>query len=247
MPVALPLRFCFDNSLLSWGNEMGNDKCYRITPEEVTWSNTDDGVFERELFQSDAVRLRQAQLPGSIQWSLTNRTLCLLAKGSLALQDGDELAAGDLYWSNSDGASGAVGPDGATLYCIEPLQDIGREIPSQKVDSSSIEWEQFDDPAGRPTQPVQVLLDGSLSALRTRFDPSYIAGEHWHDFDTLYFISDGRMQFGDEGWFEQGSIRAVHGGHSYGPERPGADGVEFVLISLGGPVALHWSDLEPPP
>ena len=90
-------------------------------------------------------------------------------------------------------------------------------------------------------------LSTSVSALRTRFDATFIAGEHWHDFDTLYFISDGRMQFGDEGWFDRGDIRAVHGGHSYGPERPGTEGVEFILVSVGGPVVLHWSDLEPPP
>ena len=37
------------------------------------------------------------------------------------------------------------------------------------------------------------------------------------------------------------------GGYSYGPEEPGGDGVEFVLVSVGGSVALHWADLEPAP
>ena len=37
------------------------------------------------------------------------------------------------------------------------------------------------------------------------------------------------------------------GGYSYGPEEPGSDGVEFVLVSVGGGVALHWADLEPAP
>ena len=224
--------------------------CYRITPDEVAWSDghlTDNGVSERDLFTSSIVRLVEAQLQPTIQWSLAPGTLCLLTAGSLAGPEGEALVRGDLYWCQSDVVSFAVGPAGATAYCVAPLQGIGQDVPSQPVLSSDISWEKFDDPAGRPTQPVQVLLDGSLSALRTRFEPDYIAGEHWHDFDTLYFITDGRMQFGDEGWFEQGDIRAVHGGHSYGPERPGTEGVEFVLISLGGPVALHWSDLEPPP
>ncbi len=232
----------------SSGDVMDSNQCYRITPDAVSWSNSNDtGVAERNLFESDVVRLREVQLSPAIPWSLTSGTLCLLTAGSLTGQDDLVLTRGDLYWSNSDVNSFTTGPEGATAYFIEPLQGIGREVPSQVVVSSHLAWEKFDDPAGRPTQPVQVLLDGSLSALRTRFDPSYIAGEHWHDFDTLYFISEGRMQFGDEGWFEQGDIRAVHGGHSYGPERPGTEGVEFVLISLGGPVALHWSDLEPPP
>ncbi len=227
---------------------MGSTQCYRITPDTVTWPDAEEnGVAERPLFESDVVRLTEAQLPPSGEWSMPPGTLCLLTSGALTGQDGTTLERGDMYWRPSESVTFAVGPAGATAYCIAPRQGIGQDVPSQPVTSAKIPWEKFDDPAGRPTQPVQVLMDGSLSALRTRFDPDYIAGEHWHDFDTLYFISAGRMQFGDEGWFEQGDIRAVHGGHSYGPERPGTEGVEFVLISLGGPVALHWSDLEPPP
>jgi hypothetical protein len=42
-------------------------------------------------------------------------------------------------------------------------------------------------------------------------------------------------------------VRQVTGGYSYGPEEPGDDGVEFVLVSVGGPVMLHWADMEPAP
>ena len=110
-----------------------------------------------------------------------------------------------------------------------------------------IRWQEFDDPAGRPTQPVQILFDTDPYVLRTRFVPGFSAAEHWHDFDTLYLITAGRMRFGDEGWYETGDIRWVSGGQSYGPEEPGSEGVEFILISSGGPVLLHWADLEPPP
>lgn len=227
---------------------MGQANCYRITPHEVSWSSGEGKQStQRELFTSEVVQLREHRLVGSTSFSTASFTLYLLTAGELRLRVGQTFGPGDLYWCQAAGESLVAGDDGATFYAIEALQNVGRELPSQNIVGADIPWEHFDDPAGRPTQPVQVLLEGSLSALRTRFDPSYIAGEHWHDFDTLYFISDGRMQFGDEGWFDQGDIRAVHGGHSYGPERPGQDGVEFVLISLGGPVALHWSDLEPPP
>lgn len=227
---------------------MGQVNCYRITPHQVAWSSSEaQHGFQRELFTSDVVQLREHRLVGAAAFSTSSFTLYLLTAGELRLGAEQTFGSGDLYWCETDKEPLVAGNDGATFYAIETLQSIGRELPTQNIVGSAIPWEHFDDPAGRPTQPVQVLLEGSLSALRTRFDPSYIAGEHWHDFDTLYFISDGRMQFGDEGWFDQGDIRAVHGGHSYGPERPGTDGVEFVLISLGGPVALHWSDLEPPP
>lgn len=227
---------------------MAQNSCYRINPAKIPQSKSEEeGIAERELFHSALVTLRECQFAASKQWSLPEPSLLLITGGRLELQDGKQLALGDIHWCNSVGETLTASHDGATVYLIEPREAVGLEMKSQTVVRLDTAWENFDDPAGRPTQPVQVLLDGSLSALRTRFEPSYIAGEHWHDFDTLYFITDGRMQFGDEGWFDQGEIRAVHGGHSYGPERPGVDGVEFVLVSLGGPVALHWSDLEPPP
>lgn len=226
---------------------MEQKNCYRITPTEVTWLSAKGGVTERELFRSGVVQLREYRCDAAAQFSTLISRLYLITAGALKRHDGQQLVRGDLYWCKAEGESLVAGDSGATCYAIEPLQDIARNLPARTIVSADLPWEKFDDPAGRPTQPVQVLLDGALSVLRTRFDPDYIAGEHWHDFDTLYFISDGRMQFGDEGWFDQGDIRAVHGGHSYGPERPGVDGVEFVLVSVGGPVALHWSDLEPPP
>ncbi len=80
------------------------------------------------------------------------------------------------------------------------------------------------------------------------FEPDYIATDHWHAFNTLYFIMDGEMQFGeDEPIYKKGDIRVVKAGYSYGPEKPGKDGVKFILISNGGPVDLNWSDINPPP
>jgi anti-sigma factor ChrR (cupin superfamily) len=123
----------------------------------------------------------------------------------------------------------------------------GFETAWHRVSLNEVAWQEFDDPAGRPTQPVQILFDTDPYVLRTRFVPGFSAAEHWHDFDTLYLIDAGRMRFGDEGWYETGDIRWVSGGQSYGPEEPGADGVEFILVSSGGPVHLRWADLEPPP
>lgn len=135
----------------------------------------------------------------------------------------------------------------------EPIPDAlstrldGLEETWHRASLDEAAWQEFDDPAGRPTQPVQMLFDTDPYVLRTRFVPGFSAAEHWHDFDTLYLITAGRMRFGDEGWYETGDIRWVSGGQSYGPEEPGADGVEFILVSSGGPVHLHWADLEPPP
>lgn len=106
----------------------------------------------------------------------------------------------------------------------------------------------FPDAAGRETQPVQLLFTDGPFALRTRFNPTFSAGEHWHDFDTVYFVREGGMQFGpQEPWYSAGDIRWVRGGHAYGPEQPGTAGVDFILVSLGGPVSLHWADLEAAP
>ena len=220
--------------------------CYRINPDDFSWL---DNPFRKakRLFDSNKVELREIELTAGALWSQEGPCFLLITNGQLQMLSGETVQVDDILWSKSSETVVTAGSKGVRFYLVQPKDDIGNEVDSAILKKASIAWQNFDDPAGRPTQPVQVLLDGSFSALRTRFVPSYIAGEHWHDFDTLYFICDGRMRFGDEGWFETGEIRAVHGGHSYGPEEPGDNSVEFVLISLGGPVALHWSDLEPPP
>lgn len=104
-------------------------------------------------------------------------------------------------------------------------------------------WEQFPDPHGRPTTPVRILHAGVPFVLEADFPPGFRAGLHWHPHDTIYVITAGSLQFGDEGWFRPGDVRWVRGGHSYGPELAGDEGVRFHLVSLGGPIGLNWSDL----
>jgi redox-sensitive bicupin YhaK (pirin superfamily) len=104
-------------------------------------------------------------------------------------------------------------------------------------------WEQFPDPHGRPTTPVRILHAGVPFVLEADFPAGFRAGLHWHPHDTIYVITAGALQFGDEGWFRPGDVRWVRGGHSYGPELAGPDGVRFHLVSLGGPIGLNWSDL----
>ena len=113
---------------------------------------------------------------------------------------------------------------------------------------SKIESELFNDPHGRPTQPIKVIADEGPWVIETTFAADYIASNHWHAHNTLYFIMEGEMEFGpDEPLYEKGDIRVVKGGYSYGPEKPGENGVKFILISNGGPVDLNWSDITPPP
>ena len=104
-------------------------------------------------------------------------------------------------------------------------------------------WEQFPDPHGRPTTPVRILKLDDPYVLEADFPPHFYAGLHWHPHDTLYVITSGEMRFGDEGIFRPGDIRWVRGGHAYGPETAGPQGVRFHLVSLGGPVGLNWADL----
>ena len=116
-----------------------------------------------------------------------------------------------------------------------------------RVRPDSIEWQTFHDPHGRPTTPVRILLDtetpGDPYVLQAQFPPRFEADLHWHHFDTVYIITKGEMSVGDEGTYRFGDLRWVRAGHVYGPERAGAQGVEFYLVSLGGPIGLNWADL----
>ena len=56
----------------------------------------------------------------------------------------------------------------------------------------------FEDENGRPTQPVQIICDESPYVVRTTFEPGYSASDHWHKYDTMYFIMDGEMSFSEK-------------------------------------------------
>lgn len=116
-------------------------------------------------------------------------------------------------------------------------------IQTLRIRPTEHEWEQYPDPHGRPTTPVRILRSDDPYVLEADFPPHFHAGLHWHPYDTIYLITAGSMRFGDEGTFRDGDIRWVRGGHAYGPERAGPNGVQFHLISLGGAVGLNWADL----
>ena len=158
-----------------------------------------------------------------------------------------QIKMGDLWLGN--GPDLEIRPESngsAEVYALK-LMDIEAPEKAQIILGEGRPFEDYPDPNNRPTQPVQVLSEGSVSILRTRFVPEFCAAEHWHDFDTWYFILSGSMRFGEEGVYEAKDVRQVEGGYSYGPEDPGPEGVDFILVSIGGPVALHWTDLEPSP
>ena len=128
----------------------------------------------------------------------------------------------------------------------DQLSKRGSPVGSANV--NKIKSELFHDPHGRPTQPIKIISNENPWVIETTFDADYIASDHWHAHNTLYFIMEGEMEFGpDEPLYKKGDIRVVKGGYSYGPEKPGKDGVKFILISNGGPVDLNWSDISPPP
>ena len=175
---------------------------------------------------------------------------------------------GDIRWVKAGQSTiEGAGDAGSRFYLIAlggdiplmwddlyPLPDDLKETLSKRgngvgnANVNSIPFIPFEDEFGRPTQPVQVICDESPYIVRTKFEPEYEAKEHWHKYDTMYFIMDGEMSFSDEEpIYRKGDIRVVQGGHSYGPEKSGPNGVTFILISNGGPIELNWSDIKEPP
>lgn len=219
----------------------------KFRPQAIAWQTQGD-VSERVITTLPAT-LKQIRLESEQTWhgGDSKSHLILIAAGTLAAGGQPGLNPGDLVWLPAGSPFSAAAQAGTTLIDLALPGNPG-PTDSACIRSKALPWESFDDPAGRPTQPVQLLLESEkLAVLRTRFVPEYSAGEHWHDFDTWYFITEGNMRFGHEGIYETGDVRQVSGGYSYGPEEPGSDGVEFVLVSVGGGVALHWADLEPAP
>jgi len=190
-------------------------------------------------------------------------TFYYMTKGSLRFGDEGVFGPGAVRWVKAGHAYGpeAAGPEGCEFILISFGGPIGlnwADIDAPPGASSAegpltgraliddTPWEVFEDPAGRPTSPVKVLSSGVPSALYVKFEPGFSAGEHWHPFDTVYVMTQGALQFGDEGIFGPGDVRWVKAGHSYGPEAAGPEGCEFLLVSAG-PIELNWSDLLEPP
>lgn len=183
--------------------------------------------------------------------------LCIVVQGRVACAGEGEFGPRDVRWCGAGHCSDGMvaGEEGATILltgtagtleldwsCDAPVPGHSR---CKRVGFDEVDFVNFPDAAGRDTQPVQPLFTDEPYLLRTRFVPEFTAGEHWHDFDTLYFILAGAMRFGpQEPWYRAGDLRWVRGGRAYGPEQPGPDGVEFLLLSCGGPISLRWADLE---
>ena len=192
----------------------------------------------------------------------------IFLEGEFIVEDEGSFFPGDIRWvkaghSSVEGAS----DQGSRFYLIalggdiplmwDDLYQVPKDLKDQlskrgspvgSANVNKIKSELFHDPHGRPTQPVKIISNENPWVIETTFDADYIASDHWHAHNTLYFIMEGEMEFGpDEPLYKKGDIRVVKGGYSYGPEKPGKDGVKFILISNGGPVDLNWSDIIPPP
>tara|TARA_B100000809_G_C15020700_1_gene488329 strand:- start:309 stop:1004 length:696 start_codon:yes stop_codon:yes gene_type:complete len=222
----------------------------KFHPDSLAWSERENR--QEKLITEEPSGLKQVMFSSGATFnnaSTTYGVLLLVVSGGLQLDDGQEVKKEDLLWIPARTEKGTVTGLCLAGTCVFELQVSAPLGPAEitLIKKQAFAWQSFDDPAGRPTQPVQLLMGGNLSILRTRFVPEYTAGDHWHDFDTWYFITDGDMRFGHEGVYKTGQVRQVTGGYSYGPEEPGDDGVEFVLVSVGGPVMLHWADMEPAP
>ncbi|MEQ8717825.1 MAG: hypothetical protein RIE08_09455 [Acidimicrobiales bacterium] len=249
----------------------------KITPSEVEWEQFHDPHGRpttpvRNLTVEGGPNIIEAKFPPNFHagdhWHPYD-TIYIFTQGEMKVGGEGSYKPGDIRWVKAGHVYGPeeAGPEGVQFYLLAQggevglnwadLYDVPEELkqrletiekPWGRVNMDEVEWMDFPDPAGRETQPVQVLAMEDPYILRTRFVPTYSAGAHWHDFDTVYFVTEGSMQFGpQEPNYVKGDIRWVKGGHSYGPEEPGPDGVEFILISLGGEVSLHWADLEDAP
>lgn len=241
----------------SWG---------RIQPDARSWTRTPragGGAIDARVLDADdgpsLLGLRFAPEQALAAAHCPTDALMLALKGELELAGDGTLRAGELCaWRAGEGVPGLrAGREGAEVLLLaltgeaalhsEASASAARAAP-RRVTPAAVPWQEFADAHGRPTEPVRVLFDGGPFVLGAKFRPTFSAGEHWHDWDTVYFVTAGEMQFGpQEPIYRAGEIRWVKGGHAYGPEQPGPDGVAFTLVSLGGPVNLRWADLEPAP
>jgi hypothetical protein len=120
-----------------------------------------------------------------------------------------------------------------------------------KANIADGEWGTFVDPEEHPeffehmTEIIKVKFMGEdwekgPWIVPNQFPPNVKAGVHSHNFDTVYVITKGSLNFNDGlGWLVTGDVRWVRAGTWYGPEEAGPEGCEFILISQG-PIEVAW-------
>ena len=166
----------------------------KLQPDSLAWRESDNR--QEKLITEEPSSLKQVMFSHDAIFnnaSAAHGVLLLVVSGGLQLDDGQEVQKEDLLWIPGRTVKGTVTGRCLAKTCVFELQVSSPFGPAEitLIKKQEIFWQSFDDPAGRPTQPVQVLMEGNLSILRTRFVPEYTAGDHWHDFDTWYFITDG--------------------------------------------------------
>lgn len=142
---------------------------HKYDPDSVPWSETTHKT------RSVPPELSQHALPPKGSLVIPANSLVFVTKGEFAFEDIGSGVGGDLAWLAADTV--AITDRGGEFWTLAVPDKTGPES-SCLIESNQVAWQEFDDPAGRPTQPVQVLLEGNLSVLRTRFVPGYTAGEH---------------------------------------------------------------------
>ncbi|MEC3974905.1 cupin domain-containing protein [Amycolatopsis sp. H20-H5] len=113
--------------------------------------------------------------------------------------------------------------------------------PVWAVDLASVPWTAYEDehlPSGDLAAQLKIVNPNLFYA---KFPPGFTAPVHSHPFATTYYVTQGRIRFGDEGWISAGQFRGVHAGHAYGPEEADPErGCEFILWSTG-PISVDWA------
>ena len=244
----------------------------KITPSEVEWEQFLDPHGRpttpvRNLNFEGGPNLLEAKFPPNFyagdHWHPYD-TIYIFTQGEMKVGGEGSYKPGDIRWVKAGHVYGPeeAGPDGLTFYIMALGGEVGLnwadlyDVPAdlkKRVETFDKPWgrvnmDEVEFELGLEMQSLQKLSQNNPYITRSRFVSTYSAGEHWHDHDTVYFITDGSMEFGpQEPNYTKGDIRWVKGGYSYGPEIPGPDGVEFILVSIGGPVSLHWCDLEEAP
>jgi hypothetical protein len=84
--------------------------------------------------------------------------------------------------------------------------------PVWAVDLASVPWTAYEDehlPNGDRAAQLKIVKPNLFYA---KFSPGFTAPVHSHPFATTYYVTQGRIRFGDEGWISVGQFRGVHAG-----------------------------------
>lgn len=236
----------------------------RIRPSEVEWEMFVD-PHERptspvRMLKTDAPSLLEVDFPpnfyAGLHWHPFD-TLYFVVEGEMLIGPEGSFLPGDVRWVKAGHPYGPeeAGPDGVRFFLISMGNEVGLnwadiyDVPEPLTDR----LERLPDVIGRVNifdlpsaeladgSKIQTICDTEPYIHRVTLEPGAALPAYKHGVDALYMVRSGSMDVAGIGSFKDEDFRWVSAGQTTNELTAGPNGVDLIIIGVGGNAAFEWT------